>query len=233
MRSPVTFKTEAQHRGAVLRVMCLALMMVVAAVASLNVALPEIARDTGASQTELQWIVDAYAIVFAALLLPAGAIGDRYGRKPLLAIGLALFGAVSVFALFVDSPGALIAIRAAMGVAAALIMPVTLSVITTIFPPEERGQSGRDVGRSRGRRSRDRPLDLRHPAAFLLLAVHLRAQRRPGHGRARRDVADRPRHSRSTAAATRSRSARSSRSSRSRQSCTGRSKGRNADGAIR
>ena len=105
MRSPVTFKTEAHHRGAVLRVMCLALMMVVAAVASLNVALPEIARDTGASQTELQWIVDAYAIVFAALLLPAGAIGDRYGRKPLLAIGLALFGAVSVVALFVDSAG--------------------------------------------------------------------------------------------------------------------------------
>ena len=104
MKSPVTFKTEAAHRGAVLRVMCLALMMVVAAVASLNVALPEIARDTGASQTELQWIVDAYAIVFAALLLPAGAIGDRFGRKPLLAIGLALFGAVSLAALFVDSP---------------------------------------------------------------------------------------------------------------------------------
>jgi EmrB/QacA subfamily drug resistance transporter len=141
VKSPLTFKTDAQHRAAVLRVMCLALMMVVAAVASLNVALPEIARDTGASQTELQWIVDAYAIVFAALLLPAGAIGDRYGRKPLLAIGLALFGAVSLIALFVDSPGALIAIRAAMGVAAALIMPVTLSVITTIFPPEERGKA--------------------------------------------------------------------------------------------
>jgi EmrB/QacA subfamily drug resistance transporter len=141
VRSPLTFKTEAQHRGAVLRVMCLALMMVVAAVASLNVALPEIARDTGASQTDLQWIVDAYAIVFAALLLPAGAIGDRFGRKPLLAIGLAVFGSVSFAALFVDSPGTLIAIRAGMGVGAALIMPVTLSVITTIFPPEERGKA--------------------------------------------------------------------------------------------
>ena len=141
MKSAMTFKTEAHHRAAVLRVMCLALVMVVAAVASLNVALPEIARDTGASQTQLQWIVDAYAIVFAALLLPAGAIGDRFGRKPLLAIGLAVFGAVSLVALFVDAPGALIAIRAAMGVAAALIMPVTLSVITTIFPPEERGKA--------------------------------------------------------------------------------------------
>src|SRR5436189_3318978 len=129
MRSPVKFASEEQRRGAVLRVMCLALMMVVAAVASLNVALPGIARDTGASQTELEWIVDAYAIVFAALLLPAGAIGDRFGRKPLLAVGLALFGAASLAALFVDSPGTLIAIRAAVGGAAALIMPGPLSLI--------------------------------------------------------------------------------------------------------
>jgi EmrB/QacA subfamily drug resistance transporter len=121
--------------------MCLALMMVVASVASLNVALPGIARDTGASQTQLQWIVDAYAIVFAALLLPAGAIGDRFGRKPLLAVGLALFGGVSFAALFVHAPTTLIALRAGMGVAAALIMPVTLSVITTIFPPQERGKA--------------------------------------------------------------------------------------------
>jgi EmrB/QacA subfamily drug resistance transporter len=121
--------------------MCLALMMVVAGVASLNVALPGIARDTGASQTELQWIVDAYALVFAALLLPAGAIGDRFGRKPLLAAGLVLFGAISFAALFVHTAGTLIALRAGLGVAAALIMPVTLSVITTVFPPEERGKA--------------------------------------------------------------------------------------------
>ena len=138
---PLIIRSEARRRAAVLRVMCLALMMVVAAVASLNVALPEIARDTGASQTQLQWIVDAYAIVFAALLLPAGAIGDRFGRKPLLVAGLALFGAASFAALFVDSPGALIGLRALLGVAAALIMPVTLSVITTVFPPEERGKA--------------------------------------------------------------------------------------------
>lgn len=141
MKSRLDQMSEARRRGLVLRVMCLALMMVVAAVASLNVALPGIARDTGASQTQLQWIVDAYAIVFAALLLPAGAIGDRFGRKPLLAAGLALFGAVSLTALFVQSPGTLIALRAGLGVAAALIMPVTLSVVTTIFPPEERGKA--------------------------------------------------------------------------------------------
>ena len=141
MASPITFASDQRQREAVLRVMCLALMMVVASVASLNVALPGIARDTGASQTQQQWIVDAYAIVFAALLLPAGAIGYRFGRKPLLAAGLALFGAVSFAALFVHSPSALIALRAGLGVAAALIMPVTLSVITTIFPPEQRGKA--------------------------------------------------------------------------------------------
>src|ERR687883_112831 len=95
MKNRIASLSEAKRRSLVLRVMCLALMMVVAAVASLNVALPGIARDTGASQTQLQWVVDAYAIVFAALLLPAGAIGDRFGRKPLLAGGLVLFAALS------------------------------------------------------------------------------------------------------------------------------------------
>src|SRR5262245_63947438 len=122
---PVNDRSEQRRRRAVLLVMCLALMMVVAAVAGLNVALPSIARETGASQTQLQWIVDAYAIVFAALLLPAGAIGDRFGRKPLLVLGLAIFGAVSFAALFVHDAGTLIALRAGLGVAAALIMPVT------------------------------------------------------------------------------------------------------------
>src|SRR5262245_10177802 len=103
MTPRITFTNEARHRVAVLRVMCLALMMVVAAVASLNVALPGIARDTGAAQTQLQWIVDAYALTFAALLLPAGAIGDRFGRKPVLAFGLSLFGLASLAALLFHS----------------------------------------------------------------------------------------------------------------------------------
>jgi EmrB/QacA subfamily drug resistance transporter len=141
MQSRITFTDERRGRAWVLRVMCLALMMVSGAVAGLNVALPSIARDTGASLTQLHWIVDAYAIVFAALLVPAGAVGDRFGRKPLLMAGLALFGAVSFAALFTSSPGTLIALRAGLGVAAALIMPVTLSVVTTVFPPEERGRA--------------------------------------------------------------------------------------------
>jgi EmrB/QacA subfamily drug resistance transporter len=134
-------QTTPRRRRAVLIVMCLALMLVVSAVASLNVALPGIARDTGASQTELQWIVDAYAIAFAALLLPAGALGDRIGRKPVLLAGLSLYGMASGLALFADGAGQLIALRGVLGVAAAFIMPVTLSVITTVMPPEERGKA--------------------------------------------------------------------------------------------
>jgi EmrB/QacA subfamily drug resistance transporter len=135
------FSSPQAHRNAVLRVMCLALMLVVSGVTSLNVALPAIGEDTGASQTELQWIVDAYALVFAALLLPAGAIGDRFGRKPILVAGLTLYGSGALAALFLDGTNQLIGIRALLGLAAAAIMPVTLSVITSIFPPAERGKA--------------------------------------------------------------------------------------------
>src|SRR5262245_31067607 len=129
------------HRRVVLAVLCLALMTVVAAVASLNVALPDLARDTGATQSQLQWIVDAYALVFAGRLLPAGALGDRYGRKGILLIGLAVFGGASLVATLVDDPATLIGLRAVIGVGAALVMPTTLSIITSVFPPEERGQA--------------------------------------------------------------------------------------------
>ena len=141
MLGKTLIQDERKRRGAVLRVMCLSLMLVVGAVASLNVALPAIARDTGASQTQLQWIVAAYALTFAALLLPAGALGDRIGRKPVLASGLAVFGLSSLTAIFLNGPAELIALRGLMGVGAAMIMPVTLSVITTVFPPQERGKA--------------------------------------------------------------------------------------------
>jgi EmrB/QacA subfamily drug resistance transporter len=131
----------ARRRRAVLAVLCLALMMVVAAVASLNVALPDLARETGATQGELQWIVDAYALVFAGLLLPAGALGDRLGRKGILLSGLGVFGAASLAAMLVDDPSTLIGLRAVIGVGAALVMPTTLSIITNVFPPEERGRA--------------------------------------------------------------------------------------------
>jgi EmrB/QacA subfamily drug resistance transporter len=130
-----------RHRVAVLVVLCLALMMVVSAVASLNVALPDLARGTHSSQSQLQWIVDAYALVFAGLLLPAGAFGDRYGRKGILLAGLLVFGGASAAAIFVNTPSALIALRAVIGVGAAMVMPTTLSIITNVFPEEERGRA--------------------------------------------------------------------------------------------
>jgi EmrB/QacA subfamily drug resistance transporter len=129
------------RRTAVLAVLCLGLVMVVAAVASLNVALPDLARDTGASQSQLQWIVDAYALVFAGLLLPAGALGDRYGRKGVLMAGLAIFGSASAAALFAADPTVLIGLRAVIGLGAALVMPTTLSIITNVFPEDERGRA--------------------------------------------------------------------------------------------
>src|ERR1700751_4399725 len=90
--------------GAVTAVVCLALAAVVAAMSSLNVALPGIARATHASQTQLAWIIDAYSLVFASLLLPAGAIGDRYGRRRALIAGLTIFAAGSAAAPSPASP---------------------------------------------------------------------------------------------------------------------------------
>ncbi len=129
------------RRRAVLAVVAIALMMVVSAVSGLNVALPDLARDTGASQTQLTWIVDAYTVVFAGLLLTAGALGDRYGRREILVVGLAVFGGAAAWALTISDPTTLIAARALMGVGAAAVMPTTLSVITTSFPVAERGRA--------------------------------------------------------------------------------------------
>ncbi|MGI8868593.1 MAG: MFS transporter [Mycobacteriales bacterium] len=124
-----------------LPVVCLALATVVAAVASLNVALPSIAEDTHADQSRLSWIIDAYALVFAALLLLGGALGDRFGRRSALLAGLAIFGAGSGVAMAADGSGLLIAMRAVLGVGAALVMPATLSTITSTFPPERRAKA--------------------------------------------------------------------------------------------
>ena len=128
------------HR-ATLPVIMLALATVVSAVASLNVAIPSIARDTHATQTQLAWIIDAYALVFAALLLLGGAIGDRYGRRRALIAGLVIFGGASIAAMTVTEPEALIAMRGLLGVGAALVMPATLSTITSTFPAEQRARA--------------------------------------------------------------------------------------------
>jgi DHA2 family multidrug resistance protein-like MFS transporter len=126
------------RRWFLLAVMCLSLVLVVMSVSGLNTALPTIQRDLGASASELQWIVDAYAVLFAGLLLSAGAIGDRFGRRGALLGGLAVFGLGSLLGGLAGNGSQLIASRAVMGIGAAFIMPATLSLITSIFPPEER-----------------------------------------------------------------------------------------------
>ncbi|AZZ79839.1 MFS transporter [Gordonia alkanivorans] len=119
-------------------VACLSVSMVVAAMAALNTALPDIAVDTGADAGQMTWIVDGYTLALAALLLPAGAIGDRFGRREVLIVGLVFFGIASLAAIWVNGPEQLILTRCLAGAAAALIMPTTLSLITSGMPDGQR-----------------------------------------------------------------------------------------------
>ncbi|WP_169948668.1 DHA2 family efflux MFS transporter permease subunit [Microbispora sp. H11081] len=107
----------------------------------LNVALPTLAAELHASTGDLQWIVDAYLIPFAALMLPAGALGDRFGRRRLLLAGLAAFAIASVLATYASGTGSLIAARALMGAGGAVIMPLSTSILPVVFPPAERGRA--------------------------------------------------------------------------------------------
>jgi DHA2 family multidrug resistance protein-like MFS transporter len=126
------------RRWFLLGIMCLSLVMVVMSVAGLNVALPSMQGDLQATASELQWIVDSYALVFAALLLPAGALGDRFGRKRALLAGLVVFAAGSIVGGIATGADQIIVGRVITGAGAALVMPATLSLLTTIFPPHER-----------------------------------------------------------------------------------------------
>ena len=122
--------------------MCLSLMVIGVDNTILNVALPTLVRDLGATTSQLQWIVDSYTLVFAGLLLTAGSLGDRYGRRRGLSIGLLIFGAGSVASALAGSAEALIVTRALMGIGGALIMPATLSIISNVFTvPAERGRA--------------------------------------------------------------------------------------------
>jgi MFS family permease len=109
-----------------------------------NVALPTLVRELHASTAQLEWIVDAYNLLFAAFVLAAGNLGDRVGRKGVLLAGLALFGAASFAGGLGKSPGELIAARAVMGLGAALIFPATLSLLTNVFT--ERRERARAIG---------------------------------------------------------------------------------------
>ena len=125
----------------VLATMTVCLLVVIMGNTILNVALPTLQRDLGATQGELQWAVDAYILVFAGLLFTWGVVGDRIGRKRVLLIGLTVFAVGSVFAAFSDSPIELIGWRAVMGIGGAAVQPTTLAVITNVFPPRERGRA--------------------------------------------------------------------------------------------
>ncbi len=129
------------RRWAILGVLVVSLLVVVLDNTILNIALPTIQRDLNASQGELVWAVDSYVLAFAALLFTWGVLGDRFGRKKILIVGLVLFASASAICAFSSSAGMLIGFRAVMGVGGAAVMPTTLAIITVVFPPHERGKA--------------------------------------------------------------------------------------------
>jgi DHA2 family multidrug resistance protein-like MFS transporter len=127
------------RRWAALAVLSASLLVIALDMTILNIALPHIAADLAPSASEQLWIIDAYSLVLAGLLVPMSALADRYGRRRMLLLGFAVFGIVSVTVLAADAPGSVIAIRALLGVGGAMIMPTTLSMIRVIFTdPAER-----------------------------------------------------------------------------------------------
>jgi EmrB/QacA subfamily drug resistance transporter len=129
------------RRWKTLGVLALSLVIIGLDTTILNVALPTLQDEFDASASKLQWMVDSYLLVFAGLLLVFGTLGDRFGRKRALQAGVTIFGLASLGAVLVDSADGVIAVRAAMGVGAALIMPATLSIIANLFTGEERGKA--------------------------------------------------------------------------------------------
>lgn len=142
MSHPTTAEARAalihRRRWWTLGVLCLSLLIVFIGNSSLNVALPRMAEDFGASTSELQWVVAGYSLVFAGLLFTTGALGDRFGRKGTLQAGLVVFLVAATAAAAATEMWQLIALRAVMGLGAALVMPSTLSILVNVFPPHER-----------------------------------------------------------------------------------------------
>ncbi|MEE6261941.1 MFS transporter [Plantactinospora sonchi] len=136
--------TGHPRRWAILGVLVVSLLVVVLDNTVLNVALRTLAdpvHGLGASQGDLEWSINSYTLVFAGLLFTFGVLGDRYGRKLFLQAGLAIFGLASLLSAYAHSPGQLIGTRALMGLGAAAVMPVTLSIISNVFDPRERGRA--------------------------------------------------------------------------------------------
>jgi EmrB/QacA subfamily drug resistance transporter len=132
---------DARQLRTILIAVSIALMAVIASVSGLNVAQTHMAVEFGASQNTILWIINIYTLALAALLLPLGAIGDRLGRKPMLITGLGVFGGANIAAGLAPSAEMMLAARVAGGIGAAMIMPITLAVITSTFPEEQRGKA--------------------------------------------------------------------------------------------
>jgi len=135
--APVQRPIGYERRWWILGILCLSLFLVMMDNTILNVALPTLVRRLHATNTQLQWVTDAYVLVFAGLLLTAGSLSDRFGRRLALGFGLVVFGAGSLASAYSGSPDVLIATRAVMGLGAAFIMPATLSILTNVFPRQE------------------------------------------------------------------------------------------------
>ena len=131
-------QTRDPRRWWILIVLCLSSLVLVVDSMALTVAVPRMTADLHASAQDTQWILDSYVLVFAGLLLTSGGLGDRFGRRKIMIIGLLVFGAASLAATFAVSPAQVIAVRVAMGIGGALIMPSTLSIMITVFDDAER-----------------------------------------------------------------------------------------------
>src|SRR5438105_1520771 len=137
-RGPLGDEQIHERRWWTLAVLVLSLIIIFVGNSSLNVAIPTLSRDLHATESQLQWIVAVYSLVFAGLLFTTGALGDRFGRKGLLQLGLLLFIVGAVMGAASTVTWQVIASRAVMGAAAACIMPSTLSILINVFAPEER-----------------------------------------------------------------------------------------------
>ncbi|MFJ1705419.1 MFS transporter [Kitasatospora sp. NPDC088346] len=134
-------ETRNPRRWWILLVLCLSTLVLVVDSMALTVAVPQMSGDIGASAQDVQWILDSYVLVFAGLLLTSGSLGDRFGRRKVMVLGLLLFGTASLAATVCTGPGEVVAARIAMGVGGALIMPSTLSILITVFEEDERGKA--------------------------------------------------------------------------------------------
>ncbi len=220
------------RRWWILIVLCFSLLVIVLDNTVLNVAIPTIAKDLHADSSQLQWIVDGYTLVFAGLLLTCGSLGDRFGRRGALQLGLVIFGVGSIASAFANSSEQLIATRAFMGIGGAFIMPATLSIITNVFPGPERGKAIGVLGRHRRPRGCARPGDRGLPAPALLLGLDLPHQRADRDRRVAGGLLPDPHVEGPERAEARSRSARCSRSSGCRRCSTASSRRRSTVGAT-